>query len=287
MYTFRFNPVFEQWVLLGEPVPQTLLIQEAHKILPLFKEAPDFYAATYPGQPFILDHPATKKHVDDLLYAPQAPVGEYEVILYTGKTPFKNWTQKEWQQWLALGIERFRQLHLNPYLHFVTLKLFTRSLMSAGDEHQRVGDLIAASHPLSGMSAPVSAELIEKLLKKEQLFVVDHSTHGSLYIPTAPLHHHEIWYLPKGEHHIDTLPAAERTALATTLAHTFSILQEEFPEEHWVMTVHTPMASTEEQGQWWIQIHQETAETSPLKILPLPERFTFLMRQLLSHRAAH
>lgn len=285
MYTFRFNPMFQQWVLLGEPIPNSLIIQAAHKIQPLLKDAPHMQAATYPRQPFVLDPGITKRHEDELLYAPQPAVGEYELILSTAPRTFFNWKPADWEEWFLVLTERFRAFHLNPHLHFVSVHLATKALLSAGSEHERVGDLIATSHPVAGTATPVSEELVTKLLERERLFVVYHDDHGALYVPTAPLHHHEIWYLPRHEKGLDVLQLPERKAAARALSALFTVLHEEFAEEHWQMVLHTPMAATENNNHWWIQIYQDVPIESSLPISPLPERFTFLMRQLLAHKA--
>jgi hypothetical protein len=284
MYTFRFNPIFQQWVILGEPIPQALIIQDAHKIVPNLASAPDFQAATYPRQPFVIEPESTKKHEDELLFAPQSPVGEYELILYTGTVQFFEWSSKEWSQWLLLAAERFRAIHLNPHLHFAILKVLTKGLHSAGEEYMRVGDFIATSHPLAGMSLPVSHEIITKLIEKEKLFVVRHDEYGALYVPTAPLNVHEVWYLPRHTETFDAMTSAARTSLAKTLAAAFAALHEEFPEEHWCMTLHTPMAQGPHDMSWWIQIHQDTSsQNTLLPIKGFPERFAFLMRHAVAN----
>ena len=288
MYTFRFNPVFQQWVILGEPVPHTLILQDGHKIVPTLQDAPDFFAATYPRQPFLLDPEHIKKHEDDLLYAPQSPVGEYELLMYSGSKSFFEFSGDEWGQWLLLLSERFRHIHMNPHLHFAMVRLLTRGLQSAGPELLRVGDLIAASHPLSGMSVTMPHDLIHKLIEKERLFVIHHSEHGALYIPTAPLHEHELWYLPKTTSTLDSMSASSRSELAEILSAVFAVLGQEFPGEFWSMTVHTPMAGVANDSSWWIQFHQEVMqEASILPLKPFPERFAFTMRHVLAHRLHH
>src|SRR5690606_29626340 len=69
MYSFRFNPVFEQWVLLGGQFASSLAVSAAHKI-DVGRQG-DFAAVTYPRQPFLLDPPSTSKHrrADPLVYA--------------------------------------------------------------------------------------------------------------------------------------------------------------------------------------------------------------------------
>lgn len=286
MYTFRFNPVFQQWVLLGEQRLQTVNIQEAHKILPIPHEAPHFQAATYPRQPFVLDQ-HKKGTGDDLVFAAQPPLGEYELLLYSGKKSFFEWTEKEWEQWFMLASERIRHFHLNPHLHFVTLKLHTKALGTAGVEYQRVGDLIAASHPLAGMSVPVQPELIEKLLDKERVFVVHKTAHTAVYVPSAPLNHKEVWCLPQAETAgLESLGKPERRSWSRTIALVMHVLREEFPKEQWVITLHTAVAQIEHQDQWWIQIHQDgPGQVTPLAMQPLPERFVLVLHKLLAHHS--
>lgn len=290
MYTFRFNPVFKQWVLLGEVIPTNVAVLPVHGLDKGKKIHPDFSAAHFPRSPFLLDPPkGHKKHEDDLLFAAEAPVGEYEVMIYNGEQDFYKWPTKTWEQWLLLLNERIRAMHHNPHLHFINLKLHTRSLHTTGELQQRVGDLIATSHPIAGMSTPLASELVHKLLDKEKLFAVYHDAAGTLYTPSAPLNDKELWYFPKeAGGSIEMLGAHERKNLAHSLSLAFAVLKEEFPTSNFLMTIHTAMAgAATDETTWWIQIHaEETGFNNPLSMRPLPERFTFLMKQLLAHHSS-
>src|SRR4051812_27095540 len=124
MFAFRFNPVFDQCVMVGGVVLTPRAVQPAHLLDVGSRDG--FVAATYPRQPFILE-PAKARapHPQDagMLYAEQAPVGEYELLLYNGPTDFFIWTSAEWDGWLKLVQQRIRQLHHNPYLHHLHLTL--------------------------------------------------------------------------------------------------------------------------------------------------------------------
>lgn len=286
MYTFRFNPVFKQWVLLGEPIPHSLSLKTAHWIQPQVPDAPNFQAATFPGQPFIIESAARRgSDNQELLYPEQEPVGEYELLVYRGDTAFFDWDAREWEQWHLLLSDRIRRLHLNPHLHFVTASLSTQALASIG-AHQRVGDLIAVSHPLAGLSTPIERDLLRKLLEHEKLFVLHQSAHGAIYVPTAPLHRHEVWYLPspEGSRGVENLEPKARKELAESLSHIFAALHEEFPAKHWQLTVHTAMAGIEAEDSWWIQIYEDVTGSQPLPLQPLPERLMITLRHVLAHK---
>lgn len=288
MYTFRFNPVFKQWVLLGEQFPHQLVVSPSQRLDHGKVSHPDFFAVPHPRSPFLLDPPAKhKRHDNDLLHGAEAPVGEYEILCYSGDKGFSQWNAQTWEDWLALFLERFRQLHANPHLHHVSLKLHTNALTTLGNELQRVGDLVATSHQISGMPHHLTEELLHKLQRSEHLFQVHAGEHGFLYVPSAPLNSHEVWYLPATHAtSIDALTKAERHEFAYTMSLLMGVLSTEFDRENFVITVHTGMTSTpNHQGCWWVQIHQDTAgSTAIAQPKPLPERFVLLLRQLLAHK---
>lgn len=284
MYTFRFNPVFKQWVALGEPLPKSVSIKEAHWIHPA-PPAADFQAAVFPRQPFVLEPERVREGA--LLYPEHSPTGEYELLTYRGSVAFKDWDELQWRGWLLLLADRVRRLHMNPHLHFVTLKLATKAVGTIKDV-QRVGDLIAASHPLAGLSVPIERDLIVRLMEREKLFVLHRDKEGALYVPTAPLHRQELWYLPDSHAAgIEALSSAGRDHVAAMLTYVFGALHHEFPKADWLLTVHTAMAGSERDDSWWIQIHQDiSGENTPLPLTPLPERFALTMKHLLAHRHA-
>lgn len=284
MHTFRFNPVFNQWVLLGAPVTVPLEIKES-QLLDIGKQA-GLAAATYPRQPFLLEPNAKHQSPIDksLLYASQSPVGEYELLLFTEEAAPYDWTAKQWDSWLMLIQQRITQLHHNPYLHFVYFTFHTAALHSTNG-YQRVGDLIAASHPVSGMSVHLDEETAEKLRKKEDLFVVTDTGEGDLYVPSAPLYAKEVWYLPKTYRSgIDQIEKKEREALAHILAKLMPALHAEFPEAQFCVTIHTSMAGMADDTTWWLQLYQlEYGQLGPLPVHPLPEAFVQHLHFLLKH----
>ena len=290
MYTFRFNASCNQWILLGEPLPSLLTIQKANLITQTaVGHTSEFVAATYPRQPFVLDavsKPGSKSH-EDLVYAEQPPYGEYELLLHTGSESFFNWTGDTWEDWLSLLAERLRQIRHNHHVHYVSLVLHTAGLHTAGPQYQRVGDVIAASHPLTGMGDVLPSEVIEKIREKEQLFVVHSASAGDVYVPSAPRFSKELWLLPTApDVSIGSLNNLQRKGVAKLLSTIFRVLHTEFPGQHFVMRVNTDFEREKHGHSWWIQIHeQENASSGTLSVVQSPERFVLLMRQILAHDA--
>jgi hypothetical protein len=284
MHTYRFNPVFNRWVLLGGPVAAPLELKESHFLDVGRKDG--FSAATYPRQPFLLEPPARRaEKIDDaLLYPSQAPVGEYELLLYSGeKTPFE-WTSKEWSQWLTLLQQRLLQFHLNPYLHFAYFNFHTKAIGSI-EGYLRVGDLIATSHAIAGSPDPFSTEIANKLRKREELFVVEETPVGDLYVPSAPLHNREVWFIPKTYRTgIEQIEKNEREGLATILHTLMTALSKEFEEVPFCITIHTNMANMADDATWWLQVYQDDMGTlGDLNVRPLPEAFVQHLHFLLKH----
>lgn len=272
MYTFRFNPVCEQWVLLGTPVPTDLSIKPSH-LLDVGKRD-GFMAATYPRQPFILDAERPKQHSPDRLYADQQPVGEYELLLAEHQQPFFKWQAAQWEAWLSLVQQRIVQFHHNPQLHYLYLALDTGALDTAGKNYQRVGDLVAVSHPVFGEDLVMTAELAEKICARESIYTVAENEYGRLQVPSAPLHEHEAWYIPKRQvSGIEQLTKQERKALAETLADFMAVVHDEWPEDRYLLTLHTSLAAKHRDLLWWVQIHKKTGDLGALPVRPLPERF--------------
>jgi galactose-1-phosphate uridylyltransferase len=272
MNTYRFNPVFNQWVLLGSPVASTIEVTERH-LLDVGRGS-GFVAATLPRQPFIVDPPKARKD-DDFLYQPQPPVGEAEVFLYEDEAAFFEWSPAEWGAWIRFVGMRLRQVYHNPHLHFVSLTLSTGALASAGPAYQRVGDLAATSHPIAGAPAVLNEVLLGKLLKVEDAFIVQANDAAVVYVPSAPLNDKEAWVLPT--HPVasfEKITATDALGLSETLASLFGALKDAYPEERWLMTVHTTLDGMSEDATWWIQVHAREHEMSaPLMVRPLPEAF--------------
>lgn len=282
MYTFRFNPVFGKWVMLGGAVHQPHPITDAH-ILDVGKDD-DLMAASYPRQPFLIEPPAGKPfHVhEDQLFASQPPVGEYELLLYKGATNLFSWNSKQWEAWLNLVQHRLRQLHHNPYLHYVHVTLHTQSLDSA-PPYARVGDIIAASHQLVGLSTPMDTELADKIADKESVFTIIEDDNGRLYVPSAPLYEKEVWFIPTHYHPgFEQTSKEERRDLAQVLAVLIRQLKLEHPHEEYILDLHTALAGHHEETTWWLQIYRaESGVPSVLPIRALPEAFVQHIRYLL------
>lgn len=289
MYTFRFNPVFEEWVIIGEAIPKPTDLPDSALVNPGRKG--DFLAANNPKTPFILDpelnhgfkgtpgqrQPEPK--LDQLLHPEQPPVGEYEFLLYRGGKGLFEWGAKEWEEWMLLLIERIWQLHHNPHLHHFGFRFHTRGVMSLGGKYLRVGDLIASSHPLLGMNKLLDAKTAEKLKHKEQLLMAEFSGIGSLYATSAPSQKRELWFLPeKLTPSLDGIPDSPRRGLARLLAGLLPLLQSEFPKSAWILELHTSMSGMNPDSTWWLQIFEDPDGASSLAenllpVKPLPEGF--------------
>jgi hypothetical protein len=278
MYTFVFN----QWVLLGGPVPVDLSLSKAH-FLDVGKRN-GFMAATYPRQPFMIEPPVQKMNDEHLLHKSQPAVGEYELFLYEGEaTPFQ-WSAKEWEGWIMLASQRLLQLHHNPFVHHVSLSMHTGAFASVAG-YQRIGDLIGTSHQISGAPAIITTELAEKIREKEAMFVVEETKFGGVYVPPAPLHSRELWYLPTGTHSgFEQIEPAERTALAKVLSVLFPALNAEFPDMHFMLSIHSNIAGMAEDATWWLQLHQVDSPNSlALQTRALPESFAQHLHFMLGH----
>ncbi|MEI6477525.1 MAG: hypothetical protein WCO52_00870 [bacterium] len=260
MHTFRYNPVFRQWVLLGSPVATPLEVTDAQLLN--IGRGTDLVAASYPRQPFILDPGSKRPESDQRLYSDEPAVGDYELFLYGGKKHFFEWQAKQWEEWLVLAQHRIIQLHHNPHLHYVSLILATSALDTVKG-YQRVGDLVSTSHPVAGEIPLMTHELADKLLAKERSYIVHEGKHGSLRVPSAPLGEQEVWYVPtEYERGIEQMGAAGRKECATVLAKLVSSLHTEFPRAQYVLTVYTAMASHKEETTWWIRISRENASAA-------------------------
>lgn len=280
MYTFRYNPSVGRWVLLGGAVTQSLHLTSAHLIHD--ERDAEFVAATYPRQPFIVEPPERFGHPDDLLYAEQPPVGEYELLLYRGPEPMAAWDAKLWERWIMLVQRRLIQLLHNPYLHHVRLTYRTAAEQGIDGFH-RVGDLMATSHPIAGEPAELTAEMAAKIREREPLFTVHADQFGSLQVPSAPLYYDEVWYLP---HHarssLEMVHGEEREGLARTLAMLMRKLRSVHRDRQYILELHTSLAPENEEITWWIQVYREMHHDSLLPVQPLPETVVQQLRYTLS-----
>jgi hypothetical protein len=270
MFTFRFNPLFKQWVMVGGAVVTPQQIGAANLLD--VGAGNGFQAASYPRQPFILEPKGETAEPGSLMHREEPAVGEYELLLYQGEQHFFSWDVAHWEHWLSLLQHRLRQLHHNPYLHFASVSLSTSALASV-ENYQRVGDLIAASHPLHGFLPLLSSELAERLQRKEPDFALFDDDRGRLYVPPAPLHDQEVWYLPATlSPGIDGLGAADRHQVAVVLSRLMHALHEEFPHRSYRMHLATELGGSQNDGTWWIQIYAEGPERA-LTVRTLPEAF--------------
>jgi len=281
MHTFRFNPVFQQWVLLGTSYAATPVIEKGN-LLDVGR-GKKFAAASHPRQPFILEPDGKSKDHEDLLYAGKPPVGEYELLLYAGKDPLYTWDHKEWDGWLQLTQQRISQARRNPHLHYVSLSINTGGLKKVEGDWQRVGDLIATSHPVCGMTTLIDHEIAEKILAKEGIFAVKQDAHGALLVPSAPTHQHEVWYLPAAAGaSLADIDGKGRASLAKVLAPLMVELKAAYPHEEFLLTFHTALLASSSHHMWWLQVHQAGNEDSPLPLRPLPELFVRKLREILA-----
>ena len=283
MYTFRFNPVFDQWVMLGGAVAAPHQLSDAHILTKDGSKKREFLAAVYPRQPFLLEPPDThKNHHDSLLYAEHPAVGEYELLLHKGKKKFFNWEAAEWMSWLDLVQQRLLQAQHNPYIHYVNLTFHSSALESI-EGYQRVGDLIATSHPIAGMVGVLDREIAQKLEKKEHLFTIWSGDQGRIYIPSAPLQEKELWYIPaEYQASFERVESEACAELAEVLAHVFNRLHAEYPDEAYVLRLYSQVVGKQEEATWWIQIFKEESQLGgALLVHSLPEAFVQQLKHLL------
>lgn len=282
MFTFRYNPVFRQWVILGKPSAANPL-KPTH-FLDVGK-SDDFTAAAYPRDCFIIE-PPSKPHSkfgdsENLVFASQPPVGEYELLLYKGDEEPFFWKTALWSRWLALIQQRIRQIHHNPYLHYLHFTLSTSALTSV-PSYLRVGDLIATSHPVCGTNPVLDVELADKLRQKENIFTVVDSGYGCLHVPSAPLYNKEVWYVPQiYRSGFEQIESKERERLAKVLTVLLRRLHLNYPDDHYVINIHSALAAPELESTWWLQIYKEDLNALPLTVRALPENFVQALHTML------
>lgn len=279
MYAFRFNPVFKQWVLVGGSNLTPHRIDPAH-LLDVGRQ-PALMAATHPRQPFIIDPPSRKSGTEHTALQDEPPVGEYELFLYNGEVDFFAWTARQWDAWFQLLQHRIVQTHHNPYIHYLHCTLHTVALSSI-EEYQRVGDLIATSHPLLGFLPLLTTEQITKIRQKESISLLVSDEKGALYVPLAPLHTNECWYFPaQAKAGIEQMSKEERFAVAERMAALVGGLHEAFPHQSFVINISTSIQGMAQDVSWWIQVYSDIPESTPLPIRPLPEGLIQRLRLLL------
>ena len=272
--------------MVGGAVLSPRTITQAHLLD--IGSSKEFIAATYPRQPFILEstQQSTKISHGEMMYAQQQPVGEYELLLYRGDQEFFFWEQQQWEGWLTLLSNRLRELHHNPFLHYAYPTLRTSALESI-EGYVRVGDLIASSHPLLGFLPSLEIAIAEKIRTKERIFTVLDDDRGQLYVPSAPLHEQEVWYIPaKHQPAIESSSTKDRSSCAAVLALLMARLHDEFEHYSYVLNIGTSMASAEGNTTWWIQIYADIPDTSILPVRTVPEGFLQKLRLLLGQVAS-
>lgn len=283
MYILRFNPVFNQWVLLGAPIPAPVTIAPGN-LLDIGKTK-HLVAATYPRPIFMVDERTTPAPGGEgRLYTDQAPIGEYELFLGFEHGNLFSWSPGLWEEWISLLQLRLLQVHHNPQLHQVLFALHTNALGTV-QGYQRVGDLLATSHAIAGELPVVTPELAEKIGEKDWLYKIKTGKFGFLYVPSAPLAEHEIWYLPTtGKAGFEEVSKDERTSLAEMLSHLMAGLHAEYPHDHYVLRLYTSIASPNNESIWWLRVHRDIPQGAivPLRSFPEP-----LVRHLKLHFTEH
>jgi hypothetical protein len=272
MHTFRFNPLFKHWVVLGTPMGHQLELNPGHLLHSGGKS--HFLAATNPEQPFVLDSPG-RKPTGTTLYEEQPPLGEYELLLYRGDAKVSHWRAIEWEQWLELIQQRLRHFQHNPNLHHVEVRFHTSWVNTVGPAMLRVGDVIATSHPVAGRAPLLEHDLIAKLRKRERSYVLHDADDGFIYVPSAPLFEKEVWYAPiEQDSSIADCSAAGRRHTAEGLSLLMGALMKEWPNEHFAVELHTALIGTDNEVSWWVRVYQEARRLpATLTVLPLPEKF--------------
>lgn len=271
MHTFRFNPLFKHWVVLGNHVPHTIRIERGHLLHS--GEKGQFVAATNPRQPFIIDKPSVQGSVS-MLHREEPAVGEYELMLYQGDRELRDWRVEEWDSWLSLLRARVLSLHANPLLHHLTIT-FHSSHLKTVEGYARVGDVIATSHPVAGAAPLIEHELIQKLREKERGYILHDGPDGFMYAPSAPLMEKEVWYVAPHQHGaFDRVDREERMHTAEALALLTRAYLHEWPTMHLAIEVHTSFGSSPSDSSWWIRVYEEEALTpATVVVRPLPEKF--------------
>jgi hypothetical protein len=286
MHVVRYNPVFRQWVLVG---PQQLSIPSelpASVLLDGGKSGAQFVAAHLPHQPLVFDpEEVTLSAEVGQVYASQAPVGEYELLLYRGQHDLFAWDAAHWSAWLELVQQRTRAMHHNTHLHHVHVQLHT-GLRTSITGYQRVGDLVATSQQLAGMSTLITDEEATKLHERERTFEVHHDGFAHVLVPSAPLHANELWIIPQRHHpSMESIGADERTGLAMLLATLMPHLAHEFQGHDWMIRLHGGFATHSPHESWWMQLYTTDGTESPaLNVRSLPEYLVkkFHSRTILS-----
>jgi hypothetical protein len=282
MHAIRFNPVLEQWVLLGEAIPESLahLSLTKHQVFPGNTE---WHHSDHPRSPFVIDAPRTGRHHHDLIVAEHAAIGEYDLLTYAGDKSVGQWEASEWELWLSAIAMRFQSVKQNHALHYCGAQMRTKGLASTGPDQLRVADCIATSHKISGAIGSLDAVLVEKITTKEGLFVVRKQDGMVCYVPSAPTHRNEVWLLStnpdSGVIHHDSKKSLH--GCAQMLTQVYKALDATEGKPDWVVTIHSDLQNTQGRN-WWIQIHQDDAGAlAMVHSTQNPERLVAYLNQSL------
>ena len=220
----------------------------------------------------MLDAPEKHGHHEEgRLHVDNPPVGEYELLLANESQSLFKWKQKQWEEWLGLLQLRLLQLHHNPQLHHVLFALKTEALHSI-EGYQRVGDLIATSHPIAGENPVLTAELASKIAEKEWLYKAHVGKHGYVYMPSAPTGEREIWYVPTTEHAgIEQIGRSERDELAYCLEKLVGGLHDEYPKDNFSIQIFTQIAGIAGDHVWWLRISHDAHHSGAVASHGYPE----------------
>lgn len=284
MNSYRYNPVYKKWYLIGAPIIEPEKISKGMILDP--SNRGDFLAASYPRELFVLDAPSKKdfqlQHTD-VLHLSNPPLGEYDLLLYKGGADFWNFTSGQWEKLLEQLQLRILAVHKNLAVQYLDFTLSTKLLYSF-QGYLRVGDLVGASHQIFEDYADISFELAEKL-KAETLFEISQGKHGRLYAPCAPKYNKEVWYISNKIGGFESASTGEVVEVASYLAKLISFLRQEWIEENWTIKLHTSINASREEMVWWFQIYQDNSNQSSLihGILPQrlnPEGYVHLLKKL-------
>lgn len=280
MHSLRYNPLTGRWMLLGGQLEHSLHVTSAHQLE--IGKNPHFLAANHPKSPFAMEPSDKPPLATGLLYAPELPVGEYELLLHQGQEEVAQWSAAHWEAWIMLLQHRLLQAHRNPYLQHVRF-LFDSAKQTSTLPHRRVGDLIVTRQPLVPDQA-ISIELVDSLLEREPAFIVAHDKFGTLYVPSAPSFADELWYLPKSlQPDFSAVHGPSRTALAETLRLIMRMLGVAHLQFEWVIEIHTLLGAKDRERSWWLQLYREPhANQLPLAIQRLPETYVQQLRYALA-----
>ena len=280
MHSLRYNPLTKRWMLLGGQLEHSLHITAAHQLE--IGKNPHFLAANHPKSPFEMEPAAKPPVANGLLYAPELPVGEYELLLHQGHQEINQWKAAEWEAWIMLLQHRLLQAHRNPYLQHARF-IFDSSKQASTLPQRRVGDLIVTRQPLVPDQA-IAIELVDMLLERETAFIVAHDHFGTLYVPSAPSYADELWYLPRVlQPDFTAVHGANRTGLAQTLTLIMRMLGTAHLQFDWVIEIHTLLADKDRERSWWLQFYREPhANQLPLAIQRLPETYVQQLRYALA-----